>query len=215
VSPDELRSIIDAAVHRDLYFPWWSYIPAFGLSLVGAYFGSYIKRKAEDRAAQENYEKLREQLRKTTLDTEEIKTTLLRKNWLTQQQWELRERHYAALLTQLTKLRLSLKDRASYFIEPGSEHDPKRSEGEHFRKLSEIGSESYQTLCELIGPASIFLSNTAIGSLENLMREHWHVTEFSVCDAEYVEQSLRLVDVAYKAVLSEAKAELVILRSDP
>lgn len=208
MSPEEVRAIVEATAHDGLRFPWWSYILAFLLSMLGAYVGSYIKRKAEDRATQENFDNLREQLRKTTQDTEEIKITLSRKSWLTQQQWAIREQHYMSLLTHLTKLKLSLQDRDSYYMEPGSEHDRSRSEGKHFRELSRVGHESYQAIRELIGPASMFLSGKAIGSLEQLVRDHWSVTEFSACAAEYVSEALKLVEAAQSAVLEEARNEL-------
>lgn len=208
MSPEEIRVTLEAAVSEGLRFPWWSYILAFLLSMVGAYCGSYIKRKAEDRATQENFDKLRKQLRKTTQDTEEIKVTLSRKNWLTQQQWAIREQHYMSLLAHLTKLKISLQDRDSYYMEPGSERDGSRSEGKHFQELVRVGHESYQAIRELIGPASVFLSGKAIESLEQLVSGHWSVAEFSACTAEYVSEALNLVEVARLAVLAEARNEL-------
>ncbi len=76
MSPTEVRSIVEAALRDGVSFPWWSYTVAFVLSLLGAFLGSYVKRKAEDRAAKENFDALRAQLRKTTEDTEEIKANL-------------------------------------------------------------------------------------------------------------------------------------------
>ncbi len=93
MTPEELRTIIHAAVRDGIGFPWWSYFLAFSISMAGAYLGAYVRRKAKDRAAQENFENLRDQLRKTTQDTEEIKIALSRRSWLTQQQWNIRERH--------------------------------------------------------------------------------------------------------------------------
>jgi hypothetical protein len=176
--------------------------------MTGAYVGAYVKRKAENQAIQENFDNLREQLKKTTQDTEEIKTTLLRKNWLTQQQWAIREQHYMSLLTHLTKLKLSLQDRESYYMEPGSAHDQARSNGKYFHELSRVGHESYQAIRELIDPASVFLSGKAIESLEQLVHDHWNVAEFSACTAEYVSEALNLVETAQLAVLAEAKNEL-------
>jgi hypothetical protein len=208
MSPEEIRVVIDTAIRDGLRFPWWIYVLAVLLPVSGAYIGSYAKRKAEDRATQENFDSLREQLRKTTQDTEEIKTTLSRKNWLTQQQWAIREQHYMSLLRHLTKLNLSLQDRDSYYMEPGSEHDQARSQGEHFQELARVGHESYQAIRELIGPASVFLSSKAIDSLEQLVRDHWSVAEFSACTAHYVSEALELVKVAQLAVLEEARSEL-------
>ncbi|MEX8517070.1 MAG: hypothetical protein AB3X44_00970 [Leptothrix sp. (in: b-proteobacteria)] len=208
MSPQDVKDIVESAMNQGMGFPWWSYVLAFSLSLVGAYFGSYIKRKAEDRANQENFDRLREQLRKTTQDTEEIKTTLLRRSWLTQQQWAIREQHYMNLLSHLMKLKLSLEDRDSYFLEPGSDYNDNLSKGEHFMNLAKIGHDSYQTIRELIGPASIFLSSKAIKSLEHLVRDYWSTAEFSLCTAEYISVALKLVEEAQSAVLSEARNEL-------
>lgn len=188
---------------------------AFALVMSGAYFGSYIKRKAEDHATQENFDKLREQLGKTTRDTEEIKTTLARKNWLTQQQWAIREQHYMSLLANLMKLKLSLQDRSSYYVQPGSEHDENCSKGENFQALSQVGHKSYQAIRELIGPASVFLSIKAIESLEQLVRDHWDVAEFSQCTAEYVSAALTLVESAQSAVLAEARVNLLSRNQTP
>jgi hypothetical protein len=48
-----------------------------------------------------------------------------------------------------------------------------------------------------------------------LMREHRHVAEFGICDAEYVKQALNFVEMAHNAVLAEAKAELVTSQDNP
>lgn len=208
MSPEEVRKIVEAAIEKGFRFPWWSYALALLLSIVGAYLGSYIKRKAEDQATQENFDRLREQLRKTTQDTEEIKATLSRRGWLTQQQWAIREQHYMSLLSHLTKLELSLEDRSTYYMEPGSEHDEARSESEHFKRMELVGNASYQAIRELIGPASVFLSVKAIKSLEKLVRNHWGIAEFSICTADYVSESLKLVAAANTAVLAEARNEL-------
>lgn len=209
MTPEEFRAIAQESMRYGIQFPWWSYLLAFLVSMLGSYLGAYIKRKAEDRATQENFDKIREQLQKTTLDTEEIKTALSSKNWLTQQQWAIRERHYMHLLANLTKLKLSLQDRDCYFMEPGSEHNNNLSKGEHFQSLSKAGHESYQAIRELIGPASVFLSAKTIESLEKLVHDHWSIAEFSSCTAEYVSEALALVEIAQTAVLEEARNELI------
>lgn len=178
------------------------------LCAIGAYLGAYIKRKGEDLANQENFDNLREHLRKTTQDTEEIKNVLLRKHWLRQQQWAIREQHYMNLLSHLMKLKISLQDRDAYYLRPGSEHDENLSKSESFQRLAQVGYESYQSIRELIGPASVFLSPKAIQSLEQLVREHWQIQEFSVCTAEYILDALKLVDDAQLLILTEARSEL-------
>lgn len=206
--PEELRSMIVDAIRDGAASPWWIYALAILLSTAGAYFGSYIRQKGETRANNENFDDLREQLRKTTHDTEFIKNSLSGRTWLTQQQWEIRETHYVGLLTHLTKLKLSLQDRYAKYSSPGSEYDQEISETPHFQRLERIGSEAYQAIRELIGPASIFLSAKAIDALEALVREHWDVAEHSICTADYVATALKLVRVAQEAVLVEARKDL-------
>ena len=144
----------------------------------------------------------------TTAVTENIRTKLLSRNWINQQHWGFREKYYMGILEHLTILRNTLLDRSNYYLQPGSEHDDNHTDTEHFRELTLRGSESYRTVRELIGPASVFLSDKSRSALQELMSEHWHVAEFSSCKAEYLDSTLKLVDVAYSAVLEEAKNDL-------
>lgn len=208
MSPEELRTIVQETVSDGTSLPWWAHIFAFILSLTGAYFGAYIKLKGEARANKEGFNDVLEQLRKTTHDTESIKNSLSGSTWLTQQQWAIRETHYVGLLTHLTKLKLSLQDRDAQYMEPGSEHDQKISETTYFQELSHVGNDAYQAIRELIGPASIFLSATAIDALESLVRDHWGAAENSMCTADYVATALKQVQSAHVAVLTEARKDL-------
>ena len=144
----------------------------------------------------------------TTAVAENIRTKLLSRNWLNQQHWSFREKYYMGILEHLTILRNTLEDRKNYYLEPGSEHDDTRTDTEHFRELTLRGSESYRSVRELVGPASVFLSDKSRSTLRELMSEYWNVAEFSSCKAEYLDSTLKLVDVAYSAVLGEAKNDL-------
>jgi len=130
------------------------------------------------------------------------------RHWLKQQRWSHREKHYLELLSSLNRLKLSLEDRSEYYDEPSSEHDASRSEGEHFKELSQTGYEALRAVREQIGPASVFLSTNATSAVEKLIREHWHTSQGSVCTAEYVRSSLSLATDAYLALLEEARKEL-------
>lgn len=206
--PNQVSTIVEAAIRDGISFSWWSYVLAFTMSMVGAYLGSYVKRKGQDRATQENFDALRAQLRKTTEDTEEIKTRLSGQTWLNQQQWSIREQRYSELLSHLTKLRLSLVDRSEYFMHPGSEHDESSVKGGRFEELARCDYESYQAIRELMGPSSVFLSANTIRTLESLVREHWNIAEFSLCTADYISSALELTEVAHAALLAEARNEL-------
>lgn len=112
------------------------------------------------------------------------------------------------ILEHLTILNSTLLDRKDYCLESGSEYNDKPTDTEHFRELTLRGSESYRTVRELVGPASVFLSDKSTSALRGLISEYWNVAQFSSCTAEYLDSSLKLVDVAYSAVLEEAKNDL-------
>lgn len=57
---------------------------------LAGYFGSYLKRKGENRAMQEDIQSLVKQVGVVTRTTEEIKTELSDKSWDRQRQWELK-----------------------------------------------------------------------------------------------------------------------------
>jgi hypothetical protein len=208
MTPEEIRSVVEAAVREGTHFPWWSYVLAAFLSLAGGYFGAYFRRKAEDRASRENFEVLRGQLQKTTQDTEEIKSALSRRTWLTQQQWNIRERFYSELVTNLALLKLSIEDRKEYFDEPGSEHRLEVEDTEHFKRLVHQGADAFSKLREQIGPASIFLSEKTISALEALVSEQWHISMDALCTADYVSTFYPYVEKAYTEILAEARDEL-------
>ena len=136
------------------------------------------------------------------------------RHWLSQQRWSNRGKYYMELLSNLTRLKLSLEDRNEYYNEPGSEHDASRSESEQFKELSRTGHDALRAVREQIGPASVFLSDDAIEALEKLIREHWHTSESAACTAEYVSSAIDVVDAACTAVVKEAKNELTGVRGD-
>jgi hypothetical protein len=209
MSPEEVRKIAESVGFQWDRIPLTFYIVAFGLSLLGAFLGSYIKRKGEHLATKEEFDDLLTQVRKTTQATEQIRATLSSKVWFSQQQWVIREKHYVDLLRHVWLLRNATRDQDMYFQEPGSEHNERHIAGQpHFRALADVANESYQKIRELMGPAAIFLSNKTMGALERLVDGHESVAEHAMCTAEYVSEASNLADVAYTAVLAEAKNEL-------
>ena len=176
---------------------------------IGAFGGAYLRKRGEDRAMHENFTAIREQLKTTTRDTEEIKQQLSGHAWRSQQQWSAREQYYSKLLTHLHHFRMALDDLSDYYLEPGTEHMPDDQRGENFHKLRADASSSYTEVQKLLGPAAIFLSPQAVESLAKLFNEHWGLANFgAVCTADYVSGANSLATSAYDRVLHEAKAHL-------
>lgn len=178
---------------------------------IGAFGGAYLRKRGEDRAMHENFTAIREQLRTTTRDTEEIRQQLSGHAWRSQQQWSAREQYYSKLLTHLHHFRMALDDLSDYYMEPGTELMPDDQRGDNFHKLRADASSSYTEVQKLMGPAAIFLSRQAEESLAKLFNEHWGLANFgAVCTADYVSDANSLVTSAYDRVLHEAKAHLGI-----
>ena len=169
------------------------------------------EKSGENRAANENFAAIREQLRTTTQDTESIKQQLTGKAWRSQQQWSARENHYSKLLMHLHHFRITLEQLSDYYIEPGGKRTPDNEMGERFIKLLAEASTAFAALERLIGPAALFLSKPALESLSKLVTEHWGLANFdAACTADYVQKASNLAADACAQVLKEARAQLGI-----
>ncbi|MGY8624407.1 hypothetical protein [Chromobacterium violaceum] len=180
-----------------------------------AYLGAYLKKKGEDRASKEQFDIILNQLKKTTEATESIKSTLSSRSWLLQQQWSIREKSYSDLLSELWKFRTALVEQDTFFMHPYNPHDRQFMESvennDYFRRMGKQAADSSQVLCELIGPAAIFLSEKTIKILRDLEKDHFHIATFdSSHTGEYIKSTLKIVDEAYQAVLAEARSELTL-----
>lgn len=216
MTPTELQSIVNA--HQGASILYLSYVLIPLLSGCSAYFGAYLKRKGDDRAAKEQFDTILTQLRQATKATESIKVILSSRTWLLQQQWGIREQHYAQLLTHLTKFRIALHDQEEYFTEPYNPHDSawmqSVSDNSNFQMLGQRANEASQALREIIGPASIFISNKTTMALTMMQSDHYGIANFGAMHlGEYVAETRKIVDAVYEAVLVEARTELAHHRS--
>lgn len=172
------------------------------------FFASYLAEKGKLLATREDFDKLLDQVKKTTLETESIRNELSSSHWLRQQNWSRREQYYLDILTELTRLQISLADRNRYYLEPGSEHNSTIPDLPHYLTLTKQGNAAYQRIQELIGPATVFLSERSVELLRKLIGDYWEAAEFSSHHAEFLNSALTDVDYAYVEVLREAKEEL-------
>jgi hypothetical protein len=209
MTPAELENIVQRVVSEGVQFPWWVYLWIVLAPLAGGFLGAYLKKKAENLATKEDYESLLAQVKKTTEETEGIKTELAKGSWLHQQSWILKEKYYSGLLESLYNLKLSLSARLDHYMEPGSEYrDSEINESEHFKKQSHIGMEALNKIQLLHGPAEMIISKRAIEALDEFYSVDWNAGNFSVCNKEYLNEVHVLVKRAYKVILEEARLEL-------
>ncbi len=209
MTPAEIENIVQRVIAEGVQFPWWVYLWIVLAPFVGGFFGAYLKKKAENLAAKENYESLLAQVKKTTEETESIKNELAKGSWLHQQSWILKEKYYSGLLESLYNLKLSLSERLDHYMEPGSEYrDSEINESEHFKKQSQTGMEALSKIQLLHGPAEIIISERAIKALDQFYSVDWSAGNFSACNREYLEEVYASAEEVYKIILEEARLEL-------
>jgi len=208
MTPEEMRAALNAVLADKATFGWWQLFIVVLAAGLAAYCGAYFKKRGENRANEESFEAIRAQLRQTTRDTEEIKTTIAQTTWLSQTQWIAREKFYSAMMAHLRQLETSLSDRCDYFQSPGSEYDEVSIKSADFQALEARGYESVKALRELLGPASLHLGESSLGKIEALLADLWNVGEESICTADYVRRAFGVVADARAAIQAEARSEL-------
>lgn len=202
---------VAAAIARLTDDFWLAAILYLIASVIGVFVGGYLLKRAGHLATKEDFSDFRAQLQITTKDAEEIKQQLSRHTWVNQQQWSARELYYGKLLTQLHNFNIALDGLAGYYTQPGSEYTRDSDQGEHFHRLKRSAGEALDEAQKLLGPAALYLSQTTVDKLSEMLSKHWEITEFEVaCTAEYVERAQVLVISTYGLVLSEAKQHLGI-----
>jgi hypothetical protein len=102
MTPNEIQEVASTAQMVGL--PSWSNLVALLVGALGAFLGAYLSQKARDRATNENFAEVLKQLRKSTRDTEQIKSAISSKGWIDQQAWSQKRQIYSDVLLHLTKL---------------------------------------------------------------------------------------------------------------
>jgi hypothetical protein len=77
---------------------------------IGAYFGAYLKKKGENAAVREEFAEIKDQLRETTLATEQIRRSLTTELWLAQEKWKLRKELYLSMLNSIEAIIEGLRE---------------------------------------------------------------------------------------------------------
>lgn len=122
--------------------------------------------------------------------------------------WFGREKYYSELFKHLGGWMISLGDRLDYYQEPGSEYND-NIQSEHFKKLCDDGYAAFKNVREILPIARLFLSNQSIDALDNLISNHWYISEHGAINTQdYLSSTLKEVTLAYNQVLKNAKKDL-------
>lgn len=209
MNPEEIATIAGRAATDVGGFPWWAYLLALVLPLLGGFLGAYAKKKGEAFATKEDFDALLNQVKATTIATESVKVELATGGWVHQQEWHLKEKYYSGLLDALYRLKQSVAARLDHYMEPGSEYrDQEVGQSEHFKRQLVLSGNAFDDLHRLHGPAEMVLSVRAVAVLEKFYGAEWNAENFSVCNKEYLDEVYEAVKEAHRVVLEEARAEL-------
>jgi hypothetical protein len=212
MTPSEIQGVVSAAVDQKFAFPYWAYIVALAISGIGAYLGSYLSQRGRDNATKDGFNAVRDQLKKTTQDTEHIKASLSSEHWVVQQSWSQKKQIYSDVLLQLTKLRGALSRRAEQYDATGLEHDRSIEESPHYIEWSRRSDAAFKDLEEQMGVVSIFLPEGIVKRLNELLQKHLSSGWWSICEADYAKEMFDLVNSVGCEVIASAKEELLDLR---
>lgn len=83
---------------------------------VGAYFGTYLKRKGENRAIREDLDTLVDQVRAVTTTTKEIEAKISNDMWGRQKRWELKREVLFEAVRSLARVQNALLSFHSVFL---------------------------------------------------------------------------------------------------
>jgi hypothetical protein len=86
---------------------------------IGAYFGAYLKKSAENLATHEDFEKVLVELQETTRATKQIEAKISDEMWDRQQRWELRKELFLEMLRAVGSADTALDHAASDLIGRG------------------------------------------------------------------------------------------------
>jgi hypothetical protein len=132
-------------------------LTTFVCSGLGAYLGSYLKKKAENKAVHEDIQKLVDQMRAVTNATKEIEAKISTDMWHRQNRWEMRKdailealRDFGTAAPLVWKMLFAF----SHHREDSEEHQNARSKAsEEFQSAMESFWRSKLTATIVCGPA--------------------------------------------------------------
>lgn len=212
MNADQIKAIVEVALNEGRTFPWWAYILAFVLAFAGSYCGAYAKRKAENLATKEDFDTLLAQVKKTTEETEKIKTDIARISWVDQQRWTLKRELYMELLDSL------YSEKEAVFKLSDEEKRPAPNEAgllalrENFIRENQVQSlAAIKRISKVRGVAGVLLTEEAQKALDEIALVWYESIEGNA--EEFYTKRLAAVDKAYSIVLLAATKDLDVKRT--
>jgi hypothetical protein len=212
ITAEQIKAIVEAAIKDGIAFPWWAYSAAFVIAFAGSYFGAYAKRKAENLATKEDFGALLDQVKKTTKETEQIKTDISRVSWVDQQRWTLKRELYMELLDSLYSekeavFKLSDEEKRTVPTEP----DLVAMRDKFIRENQAQSLAAIKRISKVRGVAGVLLTEEAQKALDEIALAWYQSIEGK--PEEFYAKRLAAVDKAYAIVLTSATKDLDVKRA--
>lgn len=212
ISPEQVKTIVDAAIQNGLAFPWRAYLLVIAVAFFGSYLGTYAKRKAENLATKEDFEELLSQVKKTTEETEKIKTEISRVSWVDQQRWALKRELYMELLDSL------YSEKEAIFKLSDEEKQPLPTAPEILALREKFIEENraqslaaIKRISKVRGTAGVLLTDEAQEALEEIALS-WYQS-MNGKPEDFYSKRLAAADKAYSIVLWSATKDLDVKRA--
>jgi hypothetical protein len=175
------------------------------ISCVVIYLKSYMNKKGENLATQEDINNLIEQIKAT----EETRAKIVNEAWVQQKRWDLKRDMYSKLLENLAECRriysviIDREQKDTFHDTP----EDKERKNEWMKVQWEKEAESVDIIRRTKAMAGIFLSNVAMDALDKLEKE-WSKAEETIDWWEHLDSGYGAANDAYKAILDAAKSDL-------
>lgn len=209
----ELIKVVQQAVRDGPTSASWIVILISLISAgLGAFLGSYLKRKGEHLATRDDFDELLLQIKAQTKVTEEIKQELSGKLWIAQKQWELKREIYKSVLEVIDETRSAMK-KVDYKWGPV----PFGASPDEAARLQENRQDSVEDARVRISRATRKLHHTAVFSqvvlseeaIQTLMNLLDMLEEEGDADLDdYLPAWIRETDQVYRTLIDEARHEL-------
>lgn len=213
MTPEQMRELADL-ISREIGVASWAWIVILLIgSIFGAYFGSYLRKRAENLAMRDDVETILLQLRKTTEATEEIKQQISGDAWVVQRHWSSKEKYLIDLLSALSTIEFLMKHVVECIKIAATPEGARIMNSEEMlvqrRKDMSILREEIYKLLPAYGAAQIYLSSSMFESIERILKSallgSWDSVQDAMKDAEFW---IRDVGDVRREVLAAARFEL-------